>query len=30
QLMVPKTTARATGSYSTTLTWSLNTAPANS
>lgn len=30
QLMVPKTTARAEGSYSTTLTWSLNATPANS
>jgi len=30
QLMVPKTTARAEGSYSTTLTWSLSTTPANS
>lgn len=28
-LMVPKTTARSQGSYSTTLTWSLNATPVN-
>jgi len=28
-LMVPKTTARSQGSYTTTLTWSLNATPVN-
>lgn len=28
-LMVPSTTVRSQGSYSTTLTWSLNATPAN-